>query len=107
MTRTPLLPLLIPLALAVLAGCQERTLPTALAPEGAGLAALPVGCDVGALIAAIETANSTAAPDTLELAAGCTYTLTHAYSGDNGLPIIPGDLTINGNGATIRRSSDD
>lgn len=107
MTRTPLLPFLIPLALAVLAGCQERTLPTALAPEGAGLAALSVGCDVGALIAAIETANSTMAPDTLALAGGCTYTLTQAYSGDNGLPIIPGDLTINGNGATIRRSSDD
>jgi Leucine-rich repeat (LRR) protein len=56
------------------------------------------------LIAAINAASSW---DTLELAAGCTYTLTTvdntSANGPNGLPIIDKTLTINGNGAIITR----
>lgn len=51
-------------------------------------------------------------PDIIELAAGATYTLTVVDNtdpslGPNGLPIITSDITINGNGATILRSSAD
>jgi len=68
--------------------------------------------DVSGLITAINTANGNTAPDTITLAAGGTYTLTvvdNSTDGPNGLPSILADggnsLTINGNGATIQRSS--
>jgi len=74
--------------------------------------AIPCG-DVPALITAINTANSNNQPDTIELAAGCTYSLAtvdNTFGGSaNGLPVIIVDssstnsLTINGNGATIER----
>ena len=50
-------------------------LPTSLIiPVQAATTSVP--CDVTALVSAISTANATAADDTLDLAAGCTYTLT-------------------------------
>lgn len=76
-----------------------------------GAATLPVACSVPALIAAINTANTNAEPDTVELAAGCTYDLSaidNTSLGDpEGLPIILTDdaVLIHGHGATIRRSS--
>jgi autotransporter family porin len=76
--------------------------------------AIPCG-DVPALITAINTANSNNQPDTIELAAGCTYSLAtvdNTFGGSaNGLPVIIVDssstnsLTINGNGATIERAA--
>lgn len=74
---------------------------------------IPCG-DVPALITAITTSNSNNQPDTIELAAGCTYTLTavhNTFGSPNGLPVISVDgssvnsLTINGNGATIERAT--
>lgn len=69
-----------------------------------------------ALREAIQNANDDAATnadcpagsgaDTLELAAGSTYTLpdfADGTDGRNGLPFITTQITINGNGATIRR----
>ena len=61
--------------------------------------------DVAGLIAAINTANSNGEADTINLAAGGTYTLTAIDNADNGLPIITSKITINGSGATIQRSS--
>lgn len=72
--------------------------------------------DVAGLKNAIITANSNAQNDTINLASGGTYTLTavdNIKDGPNALPIIFKDnvstpersLTINGNGATIRRST--
>jgi len=64
--------------------------------------------DVTALISAITTGNGFGAPYTLCLAAGITYTLTavnNTSHGSNGLPLITGDITIVGNGATITRNS--
>ncbi len=62
------------------------------------------------LIAAINTANGNGQADTINLVAGFTYDLTvidNGIEGNNGLPSILPDggfsLTINGNGATIRR----
>jgi len=77
-----------------------------------------VDCNVPDLIASINNANANPAPSTLDLAAGCTYTLTAIDNtatssfggstfdyGDNGLPQITTPITINGNNATIIRDS--
>lgn len=65
--------------------------------------------DVAALKSAITTSNSNGQDDTIELAVNGTYTLTARDNALNGLPQIGPDaghyLTINGNGATIQRSS--
>ncbi len=65
--------------------------------------------DVAGLIAAITTSNGNNQADVINLAPGGTYTLTAVHNtsnGPNGLPVVTGDsapLTINGNGAVIRR----
>ena len=49
------------------------------------------------------------ADNRFDLAPGSTYTLTapdNDTDGPNGLPTIVGDITINGHGATIQRSTD-
>lgn len=67
--------------------------------------------DVAGLITAINAANQSstpADPSTVNLAMNGHYTLTAAentINGANGLPVIAGNLIINGNGATIARSS--
>jgi CSLREA domain-containing protein len=67
--------------------------------------------DVASLKSAITTANSNGQDDTINLAAKGTYTLiaTNANGTQDALPAIVNDgghfLTINGNGATITRSS--
>jgi hypothetical protein len=73
--------------------------------------------DVQGLIDAIHAANaastqeaarSIAAPAVINLAADGNYTLTevnNTFLGANGLPLITGTMIINGNGATIARSS--
>jgi hypothetical protein len=62
------------------------------------------------LVNAINTANGNGEADTLVLASGCAYTLTAVNNtdpdyGPNGLPVITSDITVNGNGSTIVRSS--
>jgi len=68
---------------------------------------IPCG-DTAALNSAITSANTTATPDTIELAP-CTYTVTTPAVVSNGnnyaVPIVTQPLTINGNGATLERSS--
>jgi hypothetical protein len=56
------------------------------------------GCNVAQLVADIATAGSNGQEDTINLAAGCTYTLTSTLTinADSG-----NLLTINGNGATL------
>src|SRR5207253_6689253 len=69
--------------------------------------------DVAGLISAINTANVNDEADTINLASGGAYTLTavnNTTDGANGLPVLVNDLlgpdlTINGNGATIQRST--
>ncbi|MFF3911101.1 hypothetical protein ACFYZJ_35315 [Streptomyces sp. NPDC001848] len=60
----------------------------------------PVTCDTTALTTAIATAP---AGSTLVLARHCTYHLHTAYLGDDGLPAINKQLTIQGRDATIVR----
>ena len=81
-------------------------------PATAPATTLPAACsgttgDTSSLISAINTANALTGPDTVVLGAGCTYTLAtvdNYWYGPNGLPAIAGDVTIEGNGATIARS---
>ena len=70
--------------------------------------------DVASLVSALKTAKSNNDDDVINLAPKGTYTLTtvdnsESGEGPNGLPAIASDgghsLTINGNGATIARSS--
>ena len=84
----------------------------------ADAATVNVPCTADGLIGAIEEANANGPnPDTIELAAGCTYALTSVYRenmalptnyaywyGPSGLPAIASDITVEGNGATIKRS---
>ena len=62
-----------------------------------------VGCNTDELIAALVRANADGGA-TLILSEVCTYTLT-ANTGGNGLPIITGSITIEGNGATFVRAA--
>jgi hypothetical protein len=66
---------------------------------------IPVACSEGALVTAVNLANSTAAADTLALASGCTYSLRSPHGGlTNGLPVITTPIEMIGP-ATITRSS--
>jgi hypothetical protein len=69
---------------------------------------IDVPCNVAALINAIVTANTDPGSHTLELAPNCTYTVqtinNNGYHGNNGLPQITSEMTINGSGAIIERS---
>ncbi|MFF4583707.1 hypothetical protein ACFY15_35940 [Streptomyces sp. NPDC001373] len=80
------------LCLAVLPAIPAQAQPTVSVP-----------CNVPALRNAIIASNASGAD--LSLARNCTYTITDAYSGDDGLPQVTGTYTINGVGVTIRRSS--
>ncbi len=73
-----------------------------------------VGCTPGPcsdtfLIISINNANSNGpGTDTIDLTAGCIYELSlidNTIDGNNALPSITSSIVINGNGATIRRST--
>jgi len=76
-----------------------------VAVSSSALAATP--CTASALISAISMANLT--NGTVTLTAGCTYTLTAINNttdnGGVGLPVITRNVTIQGAGATIARST--
>ncbi|MEU6069726.1 hypothetical protein ABZ864_36100 [Streptomyces sp. NPDC047082] len=77
-------------------------LPVPLVQAQAAVASTSVRCSVADLISA---ANDSPGPDTLVLARKCTYRLTAPDTTNpaNGLPVITGELTVKGNGATITR----
>ncbi|MFD0065397.1 hypothetical protein [Streptomyces sp. NPDC056690] len=79
-------------------GAAVTLAPVALAAP-ASAATLPVACSQTALQNAINTANSTPGGDTLNLRPGCTYKLTTE------LPAITSPVVINGNLATLTRTS--
>jgi hypothetical protein len=64
--------------------------------------------DVLGLVLAINSANTNGQSNTINLAAGSTYSLTtpnNYWYGPNGLPAVYSNMTINGNGALIERVS--
>lgn len=96
-----------PVAAAHTASIGPHTAPHSSHTTRAAQAVISVPCSEGALVNAINTANSTpTTPDTLNLTPGCTYTLTtNNGGGQDGLPGIVSPITINGRGATITRAS--
>jgi hypothetical protein len=79
---------------------------TTPAPPAFAAAALSVPCSSSSLVLGLTSVKATGG--TLTLASGCTYTLTAANNGTDGgtgLPVITGKVTVQGNGATIRRST--
>jgi hypothetical protein len=83
----------------------EEGLDEVVAEDEAALnAATSVACSELALVNAINAANL-AGGGTLNLAAGCTYSITKPYGGSaNGLPVITTVITFEGTGTTIRRA---
>jgi hypothetical protein len=77
---------------------------TALGLGSAGFAAVqtnvPCSAKAAGLVAAINAANS-GGGGTINLAAGCDYSLTTPDNGENGLPVVTSVIAVNGNGATI------
>ncbi len=69
----------------------------------------PPPCSVDFLRASIDDANSNGpSTDVIDLDPGCVYelgTIEDTTDGNNGLPSITTSIVINGNGATIRRST--
>ena len=69
----------------------------------------PPPCTTDFLIWSINNANSNGpGPDTINLDPGCVYQLgvvDNTIDGNNGLPSITSSIVINGNGATVRRST--
>ncbi|MBL1113999.1 hypothetical protein JK364_16590 [Streptomyces sp. 110] len=90
------------MTVAVGAGLSLAVLPTGPASAADDI---QVRCnDIPGLVNAINQANTNGAHITL--APRCTYTLTTPDNPDDGLPEITGDVTISGNGSTIRRDPD-
>lgn len=85
----------------------------ALLPATASAAVINVPCSsessAQVLQDAVLQANSSPGPDTISLAAGCTYTFSQGafqgggWFGSNALPPIASEITIEGNGATLTR----
>jgi hypothetical protein len=90
----------------VLALCVVAAL--AAASSGSAAASVNVPCgNAAALVAAVNTVN-TAGGGSINLASGCTYSLTtrdNTAFGGNGLPVVVTPITVNGKGATIAGNS--
>jgi hypothetical protein len=83
----------------IMAGGAAILMPTAYA------AAIPVACSESALVAAVNSANSTPEADTLTLTSGCVYSMTGPHGGTaNALPVITTSIELVGP-ATITRAS--
>ena len=79
------------------------------ASGGAAAVSTNVSCSAGGagLVAAVGAANA-AGGGSINLASGCTYSLTSTNNpavGGNGLPVVVSSITINGRGATIAGNS--
>jgi len=74
----------------------------ASAATAASSVTVPCAGGGAALAAAVASANGSGG-GTINLAGGCTYTLSvnNTDMGPNGLPVIVSTITINGNGSTI------
>ena len=90
------------LGLSSLAGASEAVAAT----SKVNLA--QANCDPTKLVSAVTTANTAPGGGTVTLTSGCLYTLTAANNttdGGTGLPVITGNVTVAGNGASIVRST--
>ena len=92
-------PLILATALIALAVLVSGCLPSTPPPP----------CTTDFLVWSINNANGNGpGTDTINLDPGCTYMLgvvDNTIDGNNGLPSITSSIVINGNGATVRRST--
>src|SRR5262249_5010074 len=97
------------LGISILVACSVIAASGAVAAHASGSGSVPcsgVGGGAAGLVAAVDAANASGG-GTINLASGCTYSLTSANNtvpglGANGLPVITAPITINGgSGATI------
>lgn len=99
----------------LLIGCQQAGSPGAVVGSPGPILGAPGGNSVSAasvteLVTAINTANKTpSVATTISLTEGKTYTLygvDNVKLGPTGLPIVSGNVTIDGNGAVLLRSDE-
>ncbi|MEU8824055.1 hypothetical protein [Streptomyces sp. NPDC048636] len=100
MNKTPMPRLTRSLAVAAAMAAAVIAVPAATPAYAAS-----VPCNDAQLVSAVAAVANTGG--TLSLAPNCTYTLTTAQTDQDGLAPITGAVTIQGNGATITRSSAD
>jgi hypothetical protein len=84
----------------------QSALAAAAGPGAGGAAAVSVPCSATTLVRDVGMVSSTGG--TVTLASGCVYKLTaqnNSTDGGTGLPVIKGNVTVQGNGATITRSA--
>jgi hypothetical protein len=91
------------LGVAALAGALAAAAPAA--PAHAQPVTVHVPCDPQALVSAVKRVNAAGA-GTISLARHCTYRFTTRHAGGNALPRITAALTLQGNGAVLKRASD-
>jgi hypothetical protein len=88
--------------------CVPALVVLAATTQVRALANTAVICDPAALVTAITNANA-ASGGTLDLASGCTYTYSAADNTTDlpgtATPVITTNITINGSGATVTRST--
>src|SRR3954462_13612339 len=91
-------------AAASIVGCAAISLPVGAAGS-AGAASATGPCSAGgAGVVAPVPAGNAAGGGTINLASGCTYSLTVANNptdGGNGLPVVISPITVNGDETTI------
>lgn len=88
-------------ALALASAAMTATLPATQAGASAGGGpTIKVACDTVALAAAVNQGNARGGA-VLVLPANCTYAISTPATGADGLPIITGNLTINGGPQTV------
>src|SRR5579875_1547295 len=71
-------------------------------------AATTVACSVSSLASAVATATSGPGPNSITLTSSCTYTFStpnNSTAGGNALPVITGNVIVNGSGAVLARST--
>jgi predicted outer membrane repeat protein len=93
------------ICLAAAAGACVELLGVVAETQAVEAATVSVPCSTSTLQSDI---NGGSPGDVLDLAAGCTYTISSPYVSDDGLPLITvtnSPLTIVGNGATITASA--
>jgi len=91
-------------AVALAGAALTATLPAAQAQAIAGLQSITVPCSTSALVAAINTANSSGAAAVV-LSANCTYDITTPATVADGLPVITGRISLAGGANTVIRRS--
>jgi predicted outer membrane repeat protein len=74
----------------------------------AASSATVVACSTSSLISAVSAATASSSASTITLTSGCTYTFSapnNTTDGGNALPVITGNVTVDGNGAVLDRST--